>query len=74
MLSSALISQFKQRGNVDDLDEGIQFHREAMSLRPEGHVGQSLCYSLAPFLILILYSIIKSIVPNRLASFILCIP
>jgi hypothetical protein len=37
MPSSALISLFKQRGNVDDLDEGIQFHREAMSLRSEGH-------------------------------------
>ncbi|KAG1778827.1 CHAT domain-containing protein [Suillus placidus] len=36
-LSSALISRFTQRGNIDDLDERIRFLREAVSLCPEGH-------------------------------------
>ncbi|KAG1776668.1 CHAT domain-containing protein [Suillus placidus] len=36
-LSSALTSRFTQRGNINDLDESIQFLREAVSLSPEGH-------------------------------------
>ncbi|KAG1873529.1 hypothetical protein DFJ58DRAFT_881389 [Suillus subalutaceus] len=36
-LSWALKSCFTQCGNIDDLDESIQFGREAVSLCPEGH-------------------------------------
>ncbi|KAG1886016.1 hypothetical protein F4604DRAFT_1951437 [Suillus subluteus] len=35
--SNSAISRFTQRGNIDDLDESIQFRREAVSLCPEGH-------------------------------------
>ncbi|KAG1877530.1 hypothetical protein F4604DRAFT_1924174 [Suillus subluteus] len=38
-LSWALRSCFTQRSNIDDLDESIQFRREAVSLFPEGHSG-----------------------------------
>jgi tetratricopeptide (TPR) repeat protein len=43
MLSRALISRFSQSGNIDDLDEGIQFLREAVSLYPERHPGRDHC-------------------------------
>jgi tetratricopeptide (TPR) repeat protein len=36
-LSRAFQSRFVQSGNVDDLDDCIQFRREAVSLCPEGH-------------------------------------
>ncbi|KAG2336208.1 hypothetical protein BDR05DRAFT_1015831, partial [Suillus weaverae] len=36
-LSRVLITRFTQRGNIDDLDESIQFLREAVSLCREGH-------------------------------------
>ncbi|KAG2339529.1 hypothetical protein BDR05DRAFT_1003340, partial [Suillus weaverae] len=39
-LSWALILRFRQCGNIDDLDECIQFSREAVSLCPEGHAGR----------------------------------
>ncbi|KIK33777.1 hypothetical protein CY34DRAFT_686343, partial [Suillus luteus UH-Slu-Lm8-n1] len=53
-LSDALSSRFEQSGNIDDLDEGIQFLREALSLCPEGHTGRdvylnNLAYSLGFF-------------------------
>jgi CHAT domain-containing protein len=50
-LSSALRSRFTQSGNINDLDECIQFLREAVSLCPEGHPDRddylnNLAYSL----------------------------
>ncbi|KAG1764102.1 hypothetical protein EDD22DRAFT_1049865 [Suillus occidentalis] len=50
-LSNALKSRFTQSGNIDDLDECIQFLREAASLCPEGHTDRGvylnhLAYSL----------------------------
>ncbi|KAG1766622.1 CHAT domain-containing protein [Suillus placidus] len=36
-LSWVLTTRFEQRGNIDDLDDSIQFSREAVSLCPEGH-------------------------------------
>ncbi|KAG1778842.1 hypothetical protein EV702DRAFT_1217687 [Suillus placidus] len=50
-LAWALVTHFKQCGNVDDLDESIRFCREAVSLCPEGHTGRgsnlnNLAYSL----------------------------
>ncbi|KAG1759625.1 CHAT domain-containing protein [Suillus occidentalis] len=39
-LSHALRPRFTQSGNIDDLDECIQFLREAVSLCPEGHTDR----------------------------------
>ncbi|KIK39069.1 hypothetical protein CY34DRAFT_14634 [Suillus luteus UH-Slu-Lm8-n1] len=49
-LSSSLRSRFTRYGNIDDLDEGIQFRREAVSLCPEhpdrDHYMNNLALSL----------------------------
>src|SRR3712207_7470992 len=36
---------FRSQGNVQNLEEAIQYHREALSLRPAGHPRRT--YSLA---------------------------
>ncbi|KAG1862765.1 CHAT domain-containing protein [Suillus subalutaceus] len=50
-LAWALITRFRQRGSIVDLEECIQCHREAVSLCPEGHSERDsylndLAYSL----------------------------
>ncbi|KAG1730223.1 hypothetical protein EDD22DRAFT_1014831, partial [Suillus occidentalis] len=41
-LSIALLPWYQQSGNIDDLDECIQFLREAVSLCPEGHTDRDV--------------------------------
>ncbi|KAG2131924.1 CHAT domain-containing protein [Suillus cothurnatus] len=36
-LAEVVEARFKQCGSIDDIDEAIQLHREAVSLCPEGH-------------------------------------
>jgi hypothetical protein len=34
--------RFKRRGNDEDLDQAIAFHREALALPPVGHPDRSM--------------------------------
>lgn len=38
-LASALDTRFKQTGHIDNLEEAIVLHREALELLPVSHLG-----------------------------------
>ena len=40
-LGNALWTRFKQLGRIEDLEEAITCHRQALALRPHGHPNRS---------------------------------
>ncbi|KAG8990306.1 hypothetical protein FRB94_013485 [Tulasnella sp. JGI-2019a] len=40
-LQNGLLTRFKQNGDRNDLDQSINYYRDALDLRPEGHPDQN---------------------------------